>query len=107
MDIVVSAVDGRHYWFDVGVTSDKPEKMHLEKVKHYSALAKEHDAEFHPLIFNNEAKPHTECRKILLKLSCDFDVPMPRLMASIVSAIINGNGLIVERALKNEDQFGA
>ena len=31
-------------------------------------------------------------------MSCDFDVPLTRLMASVVSAIITGNGLTVAKA---------
>ena len=98
MDLVVSSVEGRHYWFDVGVTSDAPNKMHEEKCKRYEHLAKKHDAEFHPLVFNTEAKPHTACRKVLNTISCDFDVPLPRLLACAVAAIISGNGLTVAKA---------
>lgn len=98
MDLVVSSIEGRHYWFDVGVTGDKPDTMYERKVKTYKALAAEHDAEFHPLVFNTEAKPHAVCKKVLNTISCDFDVPVSRLMACAVAAIITGNGLTVAKA---------
>ena len=63
-----------------------------------NALAAEHDAEFHPLVFNTEAKPHAVCKKVLNTISCDFDVPVSRLMACAVAAIITGNGLTVAKA---------
>ena len=98
MDIVVSSIEGRHYWFDVGVTSEAPNKMHDEKCRRYGALARKHDAEFHPLVFNTEARPHAACRKVLNALSCDFDVPLSRLLACAVAAIMSGNGLTVAKA---------
>jgi hypothetical protein len=98
MDLVVTSIEGKHYWFDVGVTSEKPDDMYKEKIRTYTALSEQHDAEFHPLVFNLEAKPHPQCRSILNQLACDFDIPKSRLMSAAVAAIMSGNGLITSKA---------
>ena len=99
MDLTVSTVEGKYYWFDVGVSSKEfPFAMAKKKLATYQELADQHDAEFHPLVFNTEAHPLPQTKTILTRLSCDFGIPMPRLMSTIVSAIISGNGLIVAKA---------
>ena len=98
MDLVVSSTEGQHYWLDVGVTSEAPGTMYATKMRTYTALAEQHDAEFHPLIFNTQAEPHAACKKTLQKLVCDFGVPLPRLMSAVVGAIVCGNGLTVSKA---------
>jgi len=99
MDIIVSSTEGGHYWLDVGITHERSgAAMSRRKNMTYASLAQRNDAEFHALVFNGEGRPTAGCKRALLKLSCDFDVPMSRLMAAAVGAIMCGNGLIVSKA---------
>jgi hypothetical protein len=98
MDIVASTPEGHHYWLDVGVTSGPPDAMEKKKRTKYDKIAVQHDAKFHPLIFNLQAQPSKETRDALHTLSCELEIPLTRLMAKITAAIVSGNGLAVSKA---------
>ena len=72
MDIVASTPEGHHYWLDVGVTSGPPDAMEKKKRNKYDKIAVQHDAKFHPLIFNLQAQPSKETRDALHTLSCEL-----------------------------------
>ena len=98
MDLVVSSANGSHIWLDVGVSDVDTEAMEAEKISRYRALSIQHDATFHPLVFDTAGNPTTRTRAAVQRLSCELELTTANIMSTIVAAIVKGNGLIVAKA---------